>query len=117
MNILEITDLSFLEPIAQNSAGTIRGGSHLARFSRSLSLLQLIKNPVLLDLSGYDTKTVSSDETSVVNKLENPQTGGTGYEVLSSQGNSKSRALVLLEGDMETGKSVFVNVTSSSVSY
>ncbi|BAZ05409.1 hypothetical protein [Calothrix sp. NIES-3974] len=116
MNILEITDLSFLEPIAQNSVGNIGGGLHLAGFPRSLSLLEQIKNPVPPDLSSYDIKTVSSDETSVVNKLKNPQTGGIGYEVLSSQGNRKSRALVLLEGD-KTGESLFVNVTSSSVAY
>lgn len=113
MNKLEVLDLGFCETLTEKSLEVTGGLSFAGIYD---SLLQLIKNPIVPDLKGYNTTAISSDKTSVVNKLENPQTGGIGYEVLSNDGQSQSRALVLFGGNTDTRGLISLSVSSLNAS-
>jgi hypothetical protein len=116
MSRLEIVDLGFCETVPQNSV-EVTGGLFLVGLNDSL--FELIKNPVAPDLTAYNTTTIAIDPTTVVNKLDNPQTGAIGYEVLSNDGNSKSRSLILFGGGTITnspGTKGFLTFSASFLS-
>ncbi|WP_017651504.1 hypothetical protein [Fortiea contorta] len=111
MSGLNIYDLSFCDSVIED----VKGGRFLTQVYSYLS--QLIKQPPVPDLTGYNTTEITANETSVVNKLENPETGAVGYEVLNNDGQSKSRALVLFGNNTQSKGFISLNVSSISTAF
>lgn len=118
-NRLEISDLNYCELAAEEEA-EIAGGFLLARsFGLGLTLYtylnQELSSILPLGLQGYDRKEMYSEPGTVVNKLENPNTGSSGVEVVSDNGNAKSHSVVLTGSNSMTAFSTSTVSNSSDI--
>ncbi|BAZ15621.1 hypothetical protein NIES4071_74930 [Calothrix sp. NIES-4071] len=116
---LEISDLSYCELAAEEEA-EITGGFILARsfgfnFTLYTYLTRGLSSILPSGLEGYNKKEMYSEPGTVVNKLENPQTGSSGVEVVSNNGNAKSHSVVLKGSNSMTAFSTSTVSNSSGL--
>ncbi|OKH52424.1 hypothetical protein NIES2101_14435 [Calothrix sp. HK-06] len=112
---LKISDLSYCELAAEEEA-EITGGFLLVRGLPLYRYLTEQALPLLPpDLEDYGKKLIYSEPGTIVNKLENPQTGSGGVEMLTNNGNAKSHSIVLTEGNSMIAFSTSVVFNSSDI--